>query len=331
MDATFEDEDIFKQFDLQPTSPTKTSSTTTSSNLHIPRQNVSKTEILEILKIVESSLERTWMLNCGGKKRRLHKLETLKELKAKIESCPEEMNLSLVMEHAMAPTSCVPPLFGRNPNKIVEQQLTNTLEFLEGHMNTEIGGGEESDNATIGGSIAENDDELEMMSAHSHFSYEESTNSSVYTEANYDADSEKGFLQSSGDLSEDSAGDINDVVLTTCNVENDLGPLGVSITTWSRRKINGESIRSRTTAQLVAEAEATSDSDDDEDDGEEEEEQTVEEVQVAIGKLVVHATRSRSVRFSGVKPTTEDNISRAMELLRNAKMMRKKMNESSSE
>ncbi len=130
MDTTFEDEDVFKQFDCQPLSPSKTESTTTSSNNKLssiaPRQNVSKTEILDILKIVESSLERAWIVSCGGRKRRLQKLDTLKQLKVKIESCPEDMNLSMVMEFAMAPTSCIPPLFGRNPNKVVEQQLVSS-------------------------------------------------------------------------------------------------------------------------------------------------------------------------------------------------------------
>ncbi len=206
------------------------------------------------------------------------------------------------------------------------------MVFLDEQLNQ---GGIESDNATIGESFAENDEELEMMTAHSHFSCDEETStnslvnsfdSSIFAES-YDADTETGGQSVMDALSEDS----DDVVVTTYNVENDVGPLGVSITTWSRRKLNSESMRSRMTASLVAEAEGTSGSDDEDDEDDDNEEETVEEVQVAIGDVVVHASRTRSVRFSGIKPTTEDNINRAMELLKSARMMREKMNDSTSE
>lgn len=318
MDAAFDDEDIFRQFDYHP--PNRTSSNNA-------RQSISKEELIDILDIVKSSLERAWFVSCGGKKRRLKKMETIEELKQKIESCPDDMNLSMVLENAIAPTSCVPPLFGRNMNRVLERQLNHTLLFLDQHLST----GEETDDATIGDTLVEDDEELEMMTAHSHATSE---SSSVYTVPDYDADSEKADDKSQDVVDDDDDDGVSegsdDVVVTTCNVESDLGPLGVSITTWSRRKLNTESIRSRSTiAEAVAEAERTSESDDEEEDDDEENNETLEEVSVSIGdKVVVHASRTRSVRFTGVKPTTEDNIYRAMELLQSAKLMREKMVES---
>ncbi len=321
MDSAFDDEDIFRQFDYHPPNRITTNSA---------RQSISKEDLIDILDIVKSSLERAWFSSCGGKKRRLKRMETLEELKQKIESCPDDMNLSMVLENAFAPTSCVPPLFGRNMNRVLERQLNHTLLFLDEHLNT----GEETDDATIGDTLVEDDEELEMMTAHSHNT---SDSSSVYTAPDYDADSEKIDDKSQSAVVDDDDDGVSegsdDVVVTTCNVESDLGPLGVSITTWSRRKLNTESMRSRSTiAEAVAEAERTSESDDedeDDDDDDEENNETLEEVSVSIGdKVVVHASRTRSVRFIGIKPTTEDNIHRAMELLQSAKLMREKMVES---
>ena len=100
--------------------------------------------------------------------------------------------------------------------------------------------------------------------------------------------------------------------------------------------LNGESMRSKSSIEdSVAEAEKTSGSEDDDNgDDDNEDEQTLEEVSLVFGekeKVVVHASRTRSVRFSGIKPTTDDNITRAMELLKNARIMREKMNGSNDE
>ena len=273
------------------------------------RQNVSKNEILDMLNMVKSSLQKAWFMSCGGRKKRLQKLETLDELTKKIESCPDDMNLSMVLEDVVSTKSCAPPLFGMKRNKLAERQLNASMRFLDEHMNRE---GEESDDTTMG-----KNEQFEMMTAHSH---ESSENSSVFTASNYDADTERCASRGSSSfgLSEDSS----DVVVTTCNVESDLGPLGVSITTWNRRHLSRETMRpTSASSDSIAEATKTSDSDDNDDDG-----SLLEEVSVSIGdKIVVRASRTRSVRFTGVKPSTEDNINRAMELLENAKLMRQKM------
>lgn len=280
-------------------------------------QTISKEEILDILTIVKGSLEKAWSVSCGGRKKKLKKLEALEELKTKLESCPDDVNLSMVLENAMAPRSCVPPLFGRNTNKLIEKQLNTALQFLDEHMNKH---NNESDHAKISNSFAEDE---EITTALSHNS---SLASNTITHTSYDADSEREINETLSDgLSEGS----DDVVITTCNVQGDLGPLGVSITTWSRRKLHGDSMRSRSTIfDSVAEAEKTSDSDD-EGKSDEEDDGRLEEVSVSVGNIVVHASRTRSVRFSGVKPSTEDNISRAIQLLQNAKLMQQQMIEMS--
>jgi hypothetical protein len=321
--SSFNDEDAFRQFedDRNPHQHQQIHQQQQPSNPNL-RQKVSKGEILDILSIVEASLTKTWSVSCGGRKKKLKKLEKLEELKSKIESCPDDMNLSMVMDNVAAPTSCVPPLFGRHPSRIIERQLSSTLHFLDEHMNQ---GEDEINNATISQSFAEDDEELEMMTAISHVSSEAS---SVYTNSVYDINSEKETAESSRDGL--SGGTEDDVVVTTCNIEDNLGPLGVSITTWNRRKLNEESMRSRSAiAAAIEEAENTHDSDEEDNsndnDCERSDEGSLEEVSVAIGKFVVHASRTRSVRFSGVKPSTEDNINRAMELLQNAKRMRENM------
>lgn len=260
-----------------------------------------------MLTMVKSSLENAWFMSCGGRKKRQQKLETLEELTKKIESCPDDMNLSMVLEDVVSPKSCAPPLFGTKRNKLAERQLNSTMRFLDKHMNRE---GEENDDTN------KPNDKLEMMTAQSHISSEKS---SVFTASNYDADTElcSSRGSSSFGLSEDSS----DVVVTTCNVESNLGPLGVSITTWNRRHLNSEKMRpGSSNSDLSIETEKKCNSDDDEDGS------LLEEVSVSIGdKIVVRASRTRSVRFTGVKPSTEDNINRAMELLQNAKLMREKM------
>jgi hypothetical protein len=283
-------------------------------------QTISKEEILDILTIVKDSLEKAWSVSCGGRKKKLKKLETLEELKTKLESCPDDVNLSMVLENAIAPSSCVPPLFGRNTNKLMEKQLNTTLQFLDEHMNKHDN---ESDHAKISNSFAEDGEELEVTTALSHNS---SLASTTITHTSYDADSEREINETLSDgLSEGS----NDVVITTCNVQGDLGPLGVSITTWSRRKLHGDSMRSRSTIfDSVAEAEKTSDLDD-EGKSDEGDDGRLEEVSVSVGNIVVHTSRTRSVRFSGVKPSTEDNINRAIQLLQNAKLKKQQMTEMS--
>mmetsp|Transcript_29452 Transcript_29452/g.34131 ORF Transcript_29452/g.34131 Transcript_29452/m.34131 type:complete len:99 (+) Transcript_29452:105-401(+) len=64
------------------------------------------------------------------------------------------------------------------------------------------------------------------------------------------------------------------------------------------------------------------DGDDDADDGNEE---SLEEVSVSFGDgIVLHASRTRSVRFTGIKPSTDDNINRALELLNSARELRQR-------
>ena len=99
MNPAFDDEDIFRQFDYHPPN-------NRSSNRNA-RQSVSKTELLEILDMVKSSLERAWFISCGGQRRKLKRMEALEELKQKIEACPDDMNLSMVLENTIAPTSIV--------------------------------------------------------------------------------------------------------------------------------------------------------------------------------------------------------------------------------
>jgi hypothetical protein len=108
---------------------------------------------------------------------------------------------------------------------------------------------------------------------------------------------------SDGDLSEDS----ESVVVTTSNVETKDGPLGVSITTWRRHKFGAD----EDSADAEADADASNGG-------------SLEEVSISFGDgIVVRATtRTKVVRFADVKPTAEDNIARAKELLRNAKRVK---------
>jgi len=310
---TFEDEDIFRQFDVTPDNSV--------------RQNISKDEVLDILDLVRYTLERAWFISCGGNKRKLKRLATLDEIRSKILACPDDVNMAMVLENTAAPSSCVPPLFGRNTEKMLEKQLSTTLQFLE--MQQSIG---DTDDATIGQSIAEDEEELEMMSCRSQTSGSDTT---VVSNTSYDADSERSTNESLPDgLSvADESESFTDVVVTTCNVETDLGdPLGVSITTWSRRKLNTESMRSTKTnlASIVpAEAKAAKTDDSDEENGDDDaddgNEESLEEVSVSFGDgIVLHASRTRSVRFTGIKPSTDDNINRALELLNSARELRQR-------
>jgi hypothetical protein len=132
-------------------------------------------------------------------------------------------------------------------------------------------------------------------------------------------------------------------VITTCSVQDENGPLGFSITTWRKHTLKESSgrglvgqtkgARTGTTGsstksnpndeeeELAKDASATEESSDSQNiklgggNGTESDE-ALEQVSVRFGKGgIVHASRTRSVRFKGIKPSTEDNIFRAKELL----------------
>ncbi len=333
-DSTFDDEDIFRQFDHYPSrehqqDESRTEKTSITSY-------VSKAEILDILKVVKSSLDRAWAwdVGCGGRKgRKQKKLEMLEEIERKISLYPDDVNLQAVLERATSAFStaavCAPK---KNVNRIVERQLQSTLTFLDERMSKEFSEERmDSDRATLGDSLIEDHNELETITARSSHASSSMTSSSIFTSTSYDADTEENGGSSSFEgLSQDDS----DIVVTTCNVENEFGcPLGVSITTWSRRKLIRESMGSKSSIEDSL-AESGRSEDNDGGGNNNEDEQTLEEVSVTFGdkdQIVVHASRTRSVRFTGIKPSSDDNINRAMELLKNARLMREKMNVSNNE
>jgi len=134
-------------------------------------------------------------------------------------------------------------------------------------------------------------------------------------------------------------------VITTCSVQDENGPLGFSITTWRKHTLKESSGRGGLLGQAKGARTATASTKSNPNEEEEEllakdassatEESTsdsqniklgggngtesdeaLEQVSVRFGKGgIVHASRTRSVRFKGIKPSSEDNIFRAKELL----------------
>jgi len=258
-------------------------------------------EVLEMLDMVKYSLEKAWTISS---KRKHQKLEELEQIRQKIMAI-DESRMGMVLENSIS-SKCLPGFgFTNSARKEMEKQLATTLRFLDGQT-TSI----RSDVSTLGGTVRDLDIADELNDS---FSLESESATNTLNTAEYDADGEvEKSTHSIEDLSEGS----EDVLVTTSNLESDTGPLGVSITTWRRRKVLEDT--SSNECKRANDASSTGETSDDDAYHD-----AVEEVTVSFGDgLVVRATRAKSVSFFGVKPTVEDNVNRAKELLRNARLMK---------
>jgi hypothetical protein len=239
-----------------------------------------------MLDVVQDGLEKTWTMSAKKKKKKIVELE---EIRAKIQEL-DESQIGLVLEASINPR-CLPRIdvsFGQRysyAHREMKRQLSAALQVVD-EQTTSI----RSDCCTAGEYDSTRNIDFKIDSDEG-ISFDDSI-----------AAQQTDVSDKTG-LSEDS----ESVVVTTSNLETDDGPLGVSITTWRRHKFSATP-----TQKSIGEAS---------DEAEEADENSLEEVSISFGEgLVIRATtRTKIVRFVDVKPTVEDNIARAKELLRNAR------------
>lgn len=282
-----------------------------------------KLAALQMLDLVMDGLEKSWAITPQKKKKKLEELHDIRQQISEI----DDSQVGMVLENSVT-SKCLPGFgtFGqRHARKELTKQLAATLKMLQKQTNsfrTDVGtaGDNDSIREDIDHVLLEFDDSasadesaVESMASH---------NISALSAGAYDADGEDddknmSFCSKDSDLSDGS----DAVVVSTSELASDAtGPLGVSITTWRRKKVSDLNKENCSTKDNASATEKES-SDDDDDAYQ----NSLEEISVSFGSgLVVRATtRTKKVRFADVKPTAEDNINRARELLRNARQMKK--------
>lgn len=273
-----------------------------------------------MLDLVIDSLEKAWAITPQKKKKKLEELEDIRQQILAI----DDSEVGMVLENSMT-SKCLPGFGGfgqRHARKELTNQLAAALKLLKEQTHSI-----RSNTATDGNNSSCRDADL-LIDFDDSFSVDESaaestislnmTNLSIGA---YDADGEEdnkniSFSSRDSDISDG----FDDVLVTTSALTSDAtGPLGVSITTWRRHKLNDTKTKEK---NIKSEHSSTTEkeSSDEEDDAYQ---NSLEEISVSFGSgLVVRATtRTKTVRFANVKPTTEDNINRARELLRNARQL----------
>jgi len=286
-----------------------------------------KLAALQMLDLVTDDLEKSWTITPQKKKKKLEELHDIRQQILAI----DDSKVGMVLENSIN-SKCLPGFatFGqRHARKELTKQLAATLKMLQKQtdsVRTDVGTAGDDDHIRedVDRVLLEFDDSasvdersaVESMASH---------NISSLSAGAYDADGEEDYKNLSFGSSKDS--DLSDgsdaVVVTTCSelASDTTGPLGVSISTiWRRKKVNDLN-KENCSTQDNASATDKESSDDDDDAYQ----NTLEEISVSFGSgLVVRATtRTKKVRFADLKPTTEDNINRARELLRNARQMKK--------
>jgi len=251
------------------------------------RSGEEKEVVLQMIDIIKDGLENKWTMSAKKKKKKIEELEVIR---SKLQAL-DESQVGLVLEASASP-GCLPRReagFGLRysyAHREIKRQLSAALRAVDEQTTSVPPPG-----SFTAGDVNDSDEGI-------------SIDDSILAQATNISDE--------SDLSEDS----ESVVVTTSNLETDDGPLGVSITTWRRHK------HSETPA---------SDSNDEDAEGNSETEgsghNSLEEVSISFGEgLVIRATtRTKTVRFVDIKPSAEDNIRRAKELLRNAKLLKNKL------
>mmetsp|Transcript_2363 Transcript_2363/g.3640 ORF Transcript_2363/g.3640 Transcript_2363/m.3640 type:complete len:299 (-) Transcript_2363:31-927(-) len=282
-----------------------------------------KLAALQMIDLVTDGLEKSWTITPQKKKK---KLEELHDIRQQISAIDDSM-VGMVLENSVT-SNCLPGFstFGqRRARKELTKQLAATLKMLQKQtdsVRTDVGtaGDNDSIREDVNRVLLEFDDSdsvdesaVESLASH---------NISALSPGAYDADGEEDYKNMSFSSKDSDLSDGSDaVVVTTSELASDAsGPLGVSITTWRRGKMSDLNKENCSTKDNASATEKES-SDDDDDAYQ----NTLEEISVSFGSsLVVRATKqTKKVRFADLKPTTEDNINRARELLRNARQMKK--------
>jgi len=272
---------------------------------HMHKNGQEKEHVLQMLDIVQEGLQKAWTISSRKKKKKMAELELIRR---KIIDA-DESKIGLALDDTIA-SRCLPRReigFGKRysyAHKEMTRHISAALTAVDAHT-TSI----RSDAGTAGTLDAKVDFMIELENEGT--SIDSSARSSVIS-AQYDADAEyeKNDKTSDtideADLSEEDSSE--NVVVTTSNLKSDDGPLGVSITTWRRHKFSGTKKSPNLDNSLET-------SDDDVN--------TLEEVNISFGEgISVRATtRTKCVRFVDIKPTAEDNIARAKELLKNARLL----------
>ncbi len=308
-----------------------------SSLLHTQTQSTSKSSLLNMIHVVRDSLNCAWTVKVQTKTRqkRLKQLLALEERVAAMdESCVE----TVFLHHAAR--SCLPGIgFGSGSYKRkAKRHVSSAIQFLDISTNNL-----RSDMATIGGE----DDEVVRCSIEL-----DGFCLSSFQEGEEEMKDEEGE-----DTDNDTDDEDEDVTVITSNFHTtEDEDIGVSVTTWRRHSGAASSIINNNTSAVddenlnqnvrtkhppktgilkrrqfasgcgsdsaLGRFEKDENTDDESDDGKSDDDNddgTIEEIVVSMGDIVVRATRSKRVRFSGVKPTMEENLTRANELLRRAK------------
>ena len=278
-----------------------------------------KQSALEMLDLVSSSLERAWM-SSDKKKEKLAQIEALRMQIHAVDDC----KLNMMMENSVS-SKCVPGMgffSQRSVRKEITQQLATALKVLQ-QQNTSI----RSDECTAG-----DYNEITLMDglsiADDENTLQSDTNVSIGPDLKALSDEDTDPLNTSFGSNETGISDGSDdvVVTTSCLTSEATGPLGVSITTWHRKKISNEESNSGDQNDKENEDGESTNEEDLEAKENEKYNKSLEEISVSFGpSLTIRATtRTKSVRFADLKPTTEDNIQRARELLKNAKRAKMK-------
>lgn len=302
----------------------KTHNIESNTHFHLSDdQKTQKNELLKMIDILKKSLEKSWSFASKNKKKKLHELE---EIKLKLEAL-DESQIELILIHNLMASNCL-RLRPRINHNALKNQLSSSLKFIDGitsSIRSDVStNGDDSDGSDLLVTIDFNDfnsiNEANQEESGSKFKTLNTYESLLGRDCEITCDSETDSL-SEGLLSK---GSIDDISVMTSSLRSASSPLGLSITTWNRHSLKNK-IREECepdyndggSSGISHELDNAHEQDLFSDDGQ------LEEIAVTVGDtFVIHATRSsrqRIVRFAGIKPTLEENLDRAKQLLSKAK------------
>jgi hypothetical protein len=301
------------------------------------KQQIRKDHLLEMVDMVKLQIANTWTMSS---KRKQEKIGELDKIRNRIINANDSM--AMVMENSM-PTKCMPTMRTRKVRKDFEKQLVETVNLID-----PIGASFRSDVGTIGGDS--------VYPKASNFSAEFDDLSLEDTATTADSNLDDSLKKDDNLFTDNnsSSDGSDDVIVNPSSLRSDDGPIGVSITTWKLHKFNkatspmssserrqkfitrdkGEefllsktpTIPENNAVPFHSDTESNLEEATNEDNQRDEESDTssIEEFQITFGDgIAVQASKNKSVRFMGIKPTAEDNINRAKSLLASAKSAKK--------
>lgn len=302
-------------------------------------QQIRKDHLLEMVDMVKLQIANTWTMSS---KRKQEKLGELDKIRNRIINANDSM--AMVMENSMS-TKCMPTMRTRKIRKDFEKQLVETVNLID-----PIGASFRSDVGTIGG------DSVYPKASNFSIEFDDLSLEDTATTADSNLDDS---LKKDDNLFTDnnsSSDGSDDVMVSTSSLRSDDGPIGVSITTWKLHKFNKATSTSPMSSSERRQKFITRDKDEDfllsktptipendpvpshsdnesnseeatkEENQRDEESDTssIEEFQITFGDgIAVQASKNKSVRFMGIKPSAEDNINRAKSLLASARSAKK--------